>query len=193
MNSSTVSAELGLRLVVPDRTTVPLLAGLSYTADDPYAIRMAFHVGNDEPVEWIFARELLTVGIVRRVGDGDVQVWPARADGERTLHISLTSPFGQALFEVPLAPLTEFLHRTYELVPAGRETDFMDLDAELEHALEFLTPRSRPGAVRLPGGPGGHRPCSPHPSRRVSDLLDTLSLSTRPPSRRSSRASWPHF
>ena len=62
MNSTTVSAELGLRLVVPDRTTVPLLAGLSYTADDPYAIRMAFHVGNDEPVEWIFARELLTVG-----------------------------------------------------------------------------------------------------------------------------------
>src|SRR3954465_542795 len=94
MNRPTVSAELGLRLVVPDRTTVPLLAGLSYTAEDPYAIRMAFHVGNDEPVEWIFARELLTVGIVRRVGDGDVQVWPARADGERTLNISLTSPFG---------------------------------------------------------------------------------------------------
>ncbi|GII11146.1 sporulation-specific cell division protein SsgB [Planomonospora parontospora subsp. parontospora] len=135
MNSTTVSAELGLRLVVPDRSTVPLLAGLSYTADDPYAIRMAFHVGNDEPVEWIFARELLTVGIVRRVGDGDVQVWPARADGERTLHISLTSPFGQALFEVPLAPLTEFLHRTYELVPAGRETDFMNLDSELSNML----------------------------------------------------------
>ncbi|GAA1298645.1 SsgA family sporulation/cell division regulator [Planotetraspora silvatica] len=135
MHSTTVSAELGLRLVVPDRATVPLLAGLSYTAEDPYAIRMAFHVGNDEPVEWIFARELLTVGIVRRVGDGDVQVWPARADGERTLNISLTSPFGQALFEVPLAPLTEFLHRTYELVPAGRETDFMDLDEELINML----------------------------------------------------------
>ncbi|MEV5409901.1 SsgA family sporulation/cell division regulator [Thermopolyspora sp. NPDC052614] len=135
MNSTTVSAELVLRLVVPDRATVPLLAGLSYTATDPYAIRMAFHVGNDEPVEWIFARELLTVGIVRRVGDGDVQVWPARSDGERTLNISLTSPFGQALFEVPLAPLTEFLHRTYELVPAGRETDFMDLDEELSNML----------------------------------------------------------
>ena len=96
---------------------------------------MAFHVGNDEPVEWIFARELLTVGIVRRVGDGDVQVWPARADGERTLNISLTSPFGQALFEVPLPPLTEFLHRTYDLVSAGRETDFMDLDDELTNML----------------------------------------------------------
>ena len=45
------------------------------------------------------------------------------------------SPFGQALFEVPLAPLTEFLHRTYEIVPAGRESSFMDLDAELSNML----------------------------------------------------------
>jgi len=135
MNSITVSAELGLRLVVPDRTTIPLTASLTYTATDPYAIRMAFHVGNDEPVEWIFARELLTIGMVRRVGEGDVQVWPARTEGEQSLNISLTSPFGQALFEVPLAPLTAFLNRTYELVPAGRESDFMDLDQELSNML----------------------------------------------------------
>src|SRR4051812_10480895 len=135
MNSSTVSAELGLRLVVPDRTTVPLLAGLSYTADDPYAIRIAFHVGNEEPVEWIFARELLTVGIVRRVGDGDVRVWPSTTDGERKLSIELSSPFGKALFEAPLSPVADFLHGTYELVPAGRESDFIDIAAELDNLL----------------------------------------------------------
>ncbi|MFF5262879.1 SsgA family sporulation/cell division regulator [Actinomadura viridis] len=133
-SSTTVSAELGLRLVVPDRTTVPLLAGLEYAADDPYAIRMAFYVGEDEPVEWIFARELLTVGIVREVGDGDVEVRPAGA-GEDILHIALSSPFGNALFEVPLSPLADFLHRTYEMVPAGRETEFIDIDAELENLL----------------------------------------------------------
>ena len=45
MNSSvTVSAELGLNLVVPDHGAVPLVASLSYSAEDPYAIRMAFHV-----------------------------------------------------------------------------------------------------------------------------------------------------
>ncbi|MFI0453531.1 SsgA family sporulation/cell division regulator [Actinomadura sp. 6N118] len=135
MNSSTtVSAELGLRLVVPDRTIVPLLAGLEYAADDPYAIRMAFYVGNDEPVEWIFARELLTVGIVRKVGDGDVEVWPAGSD-DTTLNIALSSPFGNALFEVPLSPLAEFLHRTYQVVPAGQESEFVDMDAELENLL----------------------------------------------------------
>ena len=137
MNSSTtVSAELGLRLVVPDRTTVPLLAGLEYAADDPYAIRMAFHVGDGEPVEWIFARELLTVGIVRRVGDGDVEVWPAAPDeDEGTLNLALSSPFGNARFEVPLSALADFLHRTYKVVPAGREPEFIDIDAELENLL----------------------------------------------------------
>ncbi|TDD60918.1 SsgA family sporulation/cell division regulator [Actinomadura rubrisoli] len=136
MNSSTtVSAELGLRLVVPDRTTVPLLAGLEYAADDPYAIRMAFYVGDDEPVEWIFARELLTVGIVRKVGDGDVEVWPAAPDDDASLNIALSSPFGNALFEVPLTPLADFLHRTYQAVPAGQETEFIDIDAELENLL----------------------------------------------------------
>lgn len=137
MNSSstTVSAELGLRLVVPDRTTIPLLASLEYAADDPYAVRMAFYVGNDEPVEWIFARELLTVGIVRRVGDGDVQVWPTGAEDDPTLNIALSSPFGNAHFEAPLSPLAEFLHRTYEIVPAGRESEFTDLSAELENLL----------------------------------------------------------
>ena len=134
MNSSTtVSAELGLRLVVPDRTTVPLLAGLEYAADDPYAIRMAFYVGDDEPVEWIFARELLTVGIVRKVGDGDVEVWPGADDS--TLHIALSSPFGDALFEVPLPAQADFLHRTYQAVPAGEESEFIDIDAELENLL----------------------------------------------------------
>jgi hypothetical protein len=134
-SSSTVSAEVGLRLVVPDRTTVPLLATLEYAADDPYAIRVAFHVGDDDPVEWIFARELLTVGVVRRVGDGDVQVWPADEVSDGALNLSLSSPFGTAHFEAPLAPLTDFLNRTYAIVAAGRESDFIDIEAELDDLL----------------------------------------------------------
>ncbi|MDA8368595.1 MAG: SsgA family sporulation/cell division regulator [Nocardiopsaceae bacterium] len=137
MNSSgtTASAELGLRLVVPDRAAVPLVARLDYTADDPYAIKVAFHTGEDDPVEWIFARELLTVGIVRPVGEGDVRVWPDKGDGERTINIALSSPFGQAQFDAAVSPLAEFLHRTYEIVPAGREGDYIDLDGEIERHL----------------------------------------------------------
>ncbi|TQN32150.1 sporulation and cell division protein SsgA [Haloactinospora alba] len=137
MNSSdtTASAELGLRLVVPDRTAVPLVAQVDYTADDPYAIKVAFHTGEDEPVEWIFARELLTVGIVRPVGEGDVRVWPSTDDEERTINIALSSPFGQAQFDAPVSPLAEFLHRTYEIVPAGQEADYVDLDSEIQQHL----------------------------------------------------------
>ncbi|HEX6471795.1 MAG TPA: SsgA family sporulation/cell division regulator [Streptosporangiaceae bacterium] len=133
--STTISAELALRLVVPDRTTVPLLATVEYAADDPYALRVAFHVGNDEPVEWIFARELLTIGMGRLVGDGDVQVWPGDADGHRSINIGLSSPFGDALFEAPFAPLADFLRRTFQIVPAGRESEFLDITAELDNLL----------------------------------------------------------
>src|ERR1700749_1986266 len=100
MNSSnTVAAELGLRLVVPEHDGVPLTAILNYRPEDPYAIRMAFHVGMDEPVEWIFARDLLAAGLKGSAGDGDVRVWPGYPDGHEVLNIALSSPFGQAHFE----------------------------------------------------------------------------------------------
>jgi sporulation and cell division protein SsgA len=129
--STTVSAELRLRLVVPEHTAVPLTASLSYRNDDPYAVRMAFHVGMDEPVEWIFARELLATRPDTLPGDGDVQVWPAPGTGGQVLNIALSSPFGQALFEAPAAQVAEFVERTFRAVPAGRESDFVDLDSEI--------------------------------------------------------------
>jgi hypothetical protein len=45
--------------------------------------------------------------------------------------LSLSSPSGRALFEVPLAELVEFLSRTYNAVPTGSESDYVDVDAEL--------------------------------------------------------------
>jgi hypothetical protein len=76
-SSSTVSAEVGLRLVTTPQTFVPLTGSLFYSRQDPYAVRIAFHVGLEEPVEWIFARDLLSRGIQGRQGIGDVQVRPS--------------------------------------------------------------------------------------------------------------------
>ena len=60
MNSSgTASAEVGLRLVTIPQTIVPLTGSLFYSRQDPNAVRIAFHAGLKEPVEWIFARGLL--------------------------------------------------------------------------------------------------------------------------------------
>ncbi len=149
-SSTTISAELGLRLVVPQQTIVPLVASLYYSGSDPYAVRMAFHVGTDEPVEWIFARDLLAAGIDAGQGEGDVRVWPsaqscAESDGlevigdastEGTvLNIELSSPFGQAHFEAPAQAMAAFLHRTYQIVPAGQESGYIDIEAELNDLL----------------------------------------------------------
>jgi hypothetical protein len=134
-SSVTVSAELGLNLVVPDHGSVPLVASLYYSAEDPYAIRMAFHVGADEPVEWIFARDLLAVGLEGPAGEGDVQVWPSDdVDGE-VLNIALSSPFGEAQFEAPRDSTAAFLARTYEVIAPGHESDYIDVDAELDDLL----------------------------------------------------------
>src|ERR1700740_3431312 len=99
-SSTTISAELGLRLVVPQQTIVPLVASLYYSGRDPYAVRMAFHVGTDEPVEWIFARDLLAAGIESRPGEGYVPVWPSAqscAEAHRLEVIGTADPEGTVL------------------------------------------------------------------------------------------------
>lgn len=131
-NGSTTSAEIGLRLVSSGEEIVPLTASLYYSEDDPYAVRFAFHVGLDEPVEWVFARELLASGIEDDQGIGDVRVWPS-AGG--VLNIELISPFGRAQFEAPAAGISDFLRRTYEVVPAGQENPRVDVDAALQELL----------------------------------------------------------
>ena len=151
--SETVSAELGLRLVAAEQTIVPLVASLHYSGSDPYAIRMAFHVGPEDPVEWIFARELFADGMTTPEGDGDVQVWPSVAESRDAdndagnnaggtargplglLNIKLRSPFGEAHFEAPIEAIASFLDRTYWIVPMGRESAVIDIDGELSSLL----------------------------------------------------------
>jgi hypothetical protein len=138
----TVSTELQLRLVVPGTSSLPVRAGLRYDATDPYAVSVAFHTGATEGadathggdvVEWTFARQLLTDGVAGPVGEGDVQVWPttSTSTGGQVVCLSLSSPSGRALFEVPLPELVEFLGQTYEAVPTGSESQHVDVDAEL--------------------------------------------------------------
>jgi len=137
-SGTTVSAELSFILVVPRQASVPLAASLLYTGDDPYAVRMAFHVGTDEAVEWIFARDLLTAGLTEPAGVGDVRAWPSLSSdggGEPVLNIVLSSPFGKAHFEAPMMEMAEFLRRTYDAIPAGREGNFFDIGAELDSLL----------------------------------------------------------
>ena len=47
----------------------------------------------------------------------------------------MTSPFGHAQFEASAAGIEAFLAQTYELVPVGQESAYLDFDAELAQLL----------------------------------------------------------
>lgn len=139
MSRNTISAEVGLRLSVPQQPSVPLVVSFLYCGEDPYAVRIAFRAGVNEPVDWAFARDLLSSGIQGRVGDGDVTVWPSATTEGGTLgsvlHIELSSPFGQAHLEAPAGQISDFLRRTYQVVPAGQESEHLDIEAGLADLL----------------------------------------------------------
>ena len=130
---ATVTAELELHLVVPGGPSLPVLAGLRYDSNDPWAVRVAFQTGGegDGIVEWMFARQLLTDGVAQATGEGDVRVWPSLHGTERVVNLAMASPSGSALFEIDRDGLVEFLQQTYLAVPTGHESDSVDLDAEL--------------------------------------------------------------
>jgi len=144
INRGTVSARQALRLAGPDHVMVPLTAGLYYSRQDPYAVRMSFDVGKDEPVEWTFDRGLLTAALHAPEGIGDIRVWPSVAPapagtgagvGQKILNIVLGPPSGYARLKTSAAGIEAFLARTYELVPDGQESACLDLDAELAELL----------------------------------------------------------
>jgi Streptomyces sporulation and cell division protein, SsgA len=139
-----VSARQGLRLIGPGNVTVPLMAGLYYSRQDPYAIRMSFDASMDEPVVWTFDRDMLAAGLDAPEGIGDIRTWPSAGSvsaeaeagaGEKILNIVLGPPSGCARFEVGAAAIEAFLTRAYELVPAGQESACLNLDAELTELL----------------------------------------------------------
>lgn len=130
---ASVTAELELRLVVLGGPSLPVVAGLRYDSNDPWAVRVAFHTGGegDGIVEWMFARQLLTDGVAQACGEGDVQVWPSQNDGERVVNLAMASPSGAARFEIDRDALVEFLQQTYLAVPTGHESDVVDFDSEI--------------------------------------------------------------
>jgi hypothetical protein len=135
----TVSAVLGLQPVAHQQTIKPLAARFSYSREDPYAVRIVFGAGRSKPVEWTFARDLLSMGIERREGLGDVTVWPSAGSESgapcSVLNIEISSPSGQAHFEASVREISDFLRDTYQLVPAGEESGHVDVEAELTDLL----------------------------------------------------------
>ncbi|MGK4582205.1 SsgA family sporulation/cell division regulator [Kitasatospora sp. HPMI-4] len=127
---STVQGHVVMHLVVSQELSFRILVDLEYDPLDPYAVRLTFHLPGDEPVTWVFARELLLDGLCRPAGEGDVHIQPL---GEQLSEVGvvLRSPEGEALLRASSSPLIAFLARTDRLVPLGEERTGGDLDAQL--------------------------------------------------------------
>lgn len=103
---------------------------LAYEPNDPYAVH-AFFTGGGVTAEWAFGRDLLVNGMNRLAGAFDVQVWPSdlRYDlKHHSLDLSLSSPEGLLEVRLPHAWVNDFLLLTFDAVPAGRESDHLDVD-----------------------------------------------------------------
>lgn len=127
---ATVEVETSLRLIAPDATALPVRASLRYDPADPYAVHILFHAesAGGEAVGWSFARDLLMTGLDEPAGIGDVRVWPWATPRGDFVALALSSPDGNALFEMPRGVLVRFLRRTCVVVPQGNEADQLDMD-----------------------------------------------------------------
>ncbi|MER5276612.1 SsgA family sporulation/cell division regulator [Streptomyces sp. NPDC002809] len=134
--STVIEQSVKARMVAsaPQMETLP--AVLSYDRTDPFAVRMAFPAPatlEGTEVSWEFSRELLAAGMDAPAGVGDVRVRPFGYD--RTV-LEFHAAEGIAMVHVRTAELRRFLRRAQDLVPAGDEYRFLDLDRSLTDLLD---------------------------------------------------------
>ncbi|MGW1281686.1 SsgA family sporulation/cell division regulator [Streptomyces tsukubensis] len=136
MSTATVIEQpVDARIVASAPRAEPVRALLRYETGDPYAVRMTFPAdatleGTD--LAWAFARELLTAGLDRPAGDGDVRIRPYGYD--RTV-VEFHAPEGVAVVHVRTAEVRRFLDRVQGVVPSGQESRYLDLDDDLVRLL----------------------------------------------------------
>jgi Streptomyces sporulation and cell division protein, SsgA len=126
LRPTTVQIETAVRKVDPDATAFTVRATFRYDPAEPYAVELRLRACGEE-VRWTFARDLLAAGLDEPAGHGDVRLWPTPEPD--VVALALSSPDGNALFEVPRDALLRFLRRSCVVVPRGREADHLDVDA----------------------------------------------------------------
>jgi len=132
---TTLSHDVVLECADPWGRTTGVRTTLTYRSEDPYAVGLTFHAGSGD-VEWLLARNLLSRGLLTPIGDGDVRVFPSIGeDGRAVTVLVFSSPDGRLLAELASDDLQAFLTRTFQLVPAGRENDHLDVDALIDGLL----------------------------------------------------------
>ncbi|WP_248845092.1 SsgA family sporulation/cell division regulator [Streptomyces griseorubiginosus] len=90
---------------VPDVTARQTIrAEFGFDPAAPLVVSLVLFVEGGPRVLWRIGRDLMQQGLRSAGGLGDVQMWPACADGEGTACLQLASRDMAALFELPAPP-----------------------------------------------------------------------------------------
>ncbi|MFF3734005.1 SsgA family sporulation/cell division regulator [Streptomyces sp. NPDC002476] len=131
-----VSAAFAMRLRMPQPYPCVLVtAFLYYSRRDPYAVRMTFRLSTgDRPVVWNIGRDLLRDGLTRLAGEGDVQVGPDPTE-PHAIFIRLRVDGDSSILMAQRQPVVDFLQRSAEIVPYGREMAVTGVQTSLDTEL----------------------------------------------------------
>jgi hypothetical protein len=130
--NSFVHKTLVVQLQAGGTERCPVLAHLSYDAADPFAVTAVFSHDGRVLARWRLDREMLTDGLDRPVGVGDVRMRPASTGLWEELRVEFLGdarPDGgrQRAVVFAWAPaIAAFLRETREIVPPGREEVHID-------------------------------------------------------------------
>ncbi|MBC2865216.1 SsgA family sporulation/cell division regulator [Streptomyces mexicanus] len=126
--ATSVTDEVVVHVAVAGAPHVSLPAELRYDRSDPYAVRLSIKTTATGTVDWVFARSLLTEGLSRPVGVGDILVTPRHGGPQGAVRIVVRTPAGAAALYLAASAVTAFLERARMVVPPGAEGLFLDLD-----------------------------------------------------------------
>lgn len=105
-------------------------AELRYDPSDPLAVSLAIGTELEDPVVWVFARDLLADGVNHASGEGDITIEPVNEAEDREIRITLATDC-LATMTASRDTVVEFLVAAFTAVPSGSEMDTVDWDAEV--------------------------------------------------------------
>ncbi|WP_225839566.1 SsgA family sporulation/cell division regulator [Streptomyces sp. NK08204] len=130
---------LELVQMLDEFTRLPMRATFRFDVAVPAVVTVEFLAERGPSLVWRIGRELLHGGLTSMSGNGEIRMWPTLPGERPSSWLLLESPETEALFEVPTAPLAEWLEATYRVVPAEAELDDLNWDGFLMDLLDGPT------------------------------------------------------
>ncbi|SNX88328.1 sporulation and cell division protein SsgA [Streptomyces sp. TLI_55] len=130
------SLYLPIDQMIDEFTRQPITAKFRFDPDMPAVITVEFVAERGPGLVWRIGRELLHRGLTAMSGCGDVRMWPMAPGERRSSWLLLESQEVEALFEVPIPPLAQWLDTTYRIISAEAEMAGLDWDEFLMDLLD---------------------------------------------------------